>query len=206
MDGCVLWTTWQARYFRPLDQDDALRALAALISAGVLAKPTTPGAFPLLPARYHLAASGIDGVALRLSATDPEHWDQFKLSRTGTHIEESPAYRLLVCRNCGEPYVEAWDDGRSLNPRPDMVQTATRRVLRLTAAGAKATELEDDDAASDSDPEQPIDFDPVSGEIADGPGDGVLSLEPAEMRQDEEERRAYVRRCLSCGQGGGRYR
>ena len=42
---------------------DARKALAALVSIGVLAKPSTPGVFPLLPARYHLAASGVAGAA-----------------------------------------------------------------------------------------------------------------------------------------------
>ena len=108
-----------------------------------------PGAFPLLPARYHLAASGVDGVALRLSVDDSEHWNEYRLSRTGTHINGTPAYTLLVCRNCGEPYVEAWDDGRALNSRSDMDPIAKRRVLRLTAAGTVAGELEEEDATGE---------------------------------------------------------
>ena len=179
--------------------------MTALISLGVLAKPSIPGAFPLLPARYHLAASGVDGVALRLSADDSEHWSEYRLSRTGTHIDEAPAYPLLVCRNCGEPYVEAWDDGRVLNPRPDIAPTAKRRVLRLTAAGTMATEMGEEDLAGEVTPEQPIDFDPTTGRLMDGPGDGVLSLEPIQMREDREERRAYVHNCVSCGQSGGRF-
>ena len=193
------------RVFVSAAEAEARRALTALISVGVLAKPSVPGAFPLLPARYHLAASGVDGVVLRLSADDSEHWNEYLLSRTGTHIDEAPAYPLLVCRNCGEPYVEAWDDGRVLNPRPDIAPTAKRRVLRLTAAGTMAAEMEEEDLAGDESSEQPIDFDPATGQLMDGPADGVLSLEPAQMREEREERRAYVRNCLSCGQSGGRF-
>ena len=53
--------------------------------------------------------------------------------------------------------------------------------------------------------EQLIDFDPSTGALMDGPGNGILSLEPAQMREDREERRAYVRRCVSCGHSGGRF-
>ena len=193
------------RVFASAAEPDARRALTALISLGVLAKPSVPGAFPLLPARYHLAASGVDGVALRLSVDDSEHWNEYRLSRTGTHINGTPAYTLLVCRNCGEPYVEAWDDGRALNSRSDMDPIAKRRVLRLTAAGTVAGELEEEDATGEETAEQLIDFDPSTGALMDGPGNGILSLEPAQMREDREERRAYVRRCVSCGHSGGRF-
>ena len=193
------------RVFDSASEEEARKALTALISVGVLAKPSVPGAFPLLPARYHLAASGVDGVALRLSADDSEHWSEYRLSRTGTHIDEAPVYPLLVCRNCGEPYVEAWDDGRALHPRPDIAPTTKRRVLRLTAAGRMAAEMEEEDLAGDESPVQLIDFDPTTGQLVDGPGDGILSLEPTQMREEREERRAYVRNCLSCGQGGGRF-
>lgn len=40
-----------------------------------------------------------------------------------------PWYPLLVCRNCGEPYVETWDDGHRLVPQPE--PRAKRLVLRL---------------------------------------------------------------------------
>ncbi len=193
------------RVFESASDAEAHKALTALISVGVLAKPSVPGAFPLLPARYHLAASGVEGVALRLSTDNPEHWSDYRLSRTGTHIDEAPVYPLLVCRNCGEPYVEAWDDGRMLHPRSDIAPIAKRRVLRLTAAGTMAAEMEEEDLAGNGGQETLIDFDPNDGRLVDEPGDGVLSLEPTQMREDEEERRAYVRNCLSCGQSGGRF-
>ena len=192
------------RVFPTATAEEAQKALTALISLGVLAKPSMAGAFPLLPARYHLAASGVEGVALRLSAQDGEHWSQFRLSRTGTHIDDAPAYPLLVCRNCGEPYIEAWDDGSTLHPRSDINPHSKRRVLRLSAAGTVAGELEDD-ADDPDDAEAPFDFNPETGALEDGPGDGVLSLEPAIMHEDREERRAYVRKCISCGHTGGRF-
>ena len=193
------------RVFASTPDQEAQKALTALISLGVLAKPSVPGAFPLLPARYHLAASGVDGVTLRLSADDSEHWKDFRLSRTGMHIDGAPAYPLLVCRNCGEPYIEVWDDGRTLNSRPDISPAAKRRVLRLTAAGSVASELDDEDSMVQETVENRIDFDPNTGETMDDLGEGILSLEPAPMMEDSEERRTYVRRCVSCGHQGRRF-
>lgn len=185
----------------------AQQALTALIAAGVLAKPAVPGAFPLLPARYHLAASGVEGITLTLSSENPEHWDGLPIvHRTGTHVDEIPAYPLLVCRNCGEPYVEGWDDGQALHPRPDLAQRGIRRVLRLVGAGQSA--FEDDAEEIEAAEAEEVDllwFDPKTGDLVDGPSDGILGLQEAEMVQDTEERRSYVKRCLSCGQKGGRY-
>ncbi len=193
------------RVFSSASETDARKALTALISVGVMAKPSLPGAFPLLPARYHLAASGVEGVALRLTTNDPEHWSKIRISRTGTHIDNAPAYLLLVCRNCGEPYVEAWDDRRQLHPRPDDARWVKRRVLRLTAAGTMAAELEVEESPVKEQSEQPFFFDPETGMLANGPGEGILALEPAKMKEDSEERRDYVELCSSCGQRGGRF-
>ncbi len=193
--------------FGERDPDLSRQALTALIAAGVLAKPTSPGAFPLIPARYHLAASGVEGIALNLSTDTPEHWTGEPLvSRTGSHVRDVPMYPLLVCRNCGEPYVEGWDDGHMLHPRVDLALKGHRRVLRLVSAGESAFE---DDAEEIS--EAPAEtgelfwFDPQTGELIDGPGDGLLGLEEALMVEDPDERRSYVKRCLSCGHKGGRY-
>lgn len=194
------------RVFPSASGETARTALTALISLGVLARPSVPGAFPLLPARFHLAASGIEGVALRLCASDAENWSDFQLSRNGMHIVGAPAYPLLVCRNCGEPYVEGWDDGTMLHPCPEMSPGSRRRVLRLIRAGEAATEIDPDELDEGSqDEEPPFEFFADTGELADGSEEGVLSLAEAPMRDDVEERRSYVRKCLSCGATGGRF-
>jgi ATP-dependent helicase YprA (DUF1998 family) len=188
------------------DVADQHAACAALISVGVLAKPSTPGAFPLLPARYHLAASGVEGVCLRLDADDPEHWSGMKFGRSVKADDGVPRYPLLVCRNCGEPYIETWDDGQQLHPKAET--NSKRLVLRLSGISEdQASEYEDDDEASES-AEQEADieyFHPDTGELADGPGPGVLGLLRAEMQDDEEEGKSYVKRCSSCRSPAGRY-
>lgn len=193
------------RVFPSESEGTASLALTAVISLGVLARPSVPGAFPLLPARFHLAASGVEGVALRLSANEPENWSNFQLSRNGMHMAGAPAYPLLVCRNCGEPYVEGWDDGIMLHPRPEISPGARRRVLRLIQTGEAATEILQDEVEAETDDEPPFEFFVDTGELADGPEDGVLSLAAAPMRDDPEERRSYVQKCVFCGATGGRF-
>ena len=177
-------------------------ALAALISVGLLAKDDTPGAFPLLPARYHMAASGVEGASLFLSASNPENWEDFIFGRGGQKKDNLPAYSLLVCRNCGEPYIEAWDNGRYLLPRPED-SSVKRRVLRLLPDGKMAREDEDDEEAQSL--EKPTYFNPETGEIVDAPGENILSLEGVDMEEDEEERRTYVKKCPYCGYSGGHF-
>jgi ATP-dependent helicase YprA (DUF1998 family) len=205
MERALPFADLATRVFPSESGETAQTALTALISLGVLARPSLPGAFPLLPARFHLAASGIEGVALRLSANDAENWSDFRLSRNGMHIDVAPAYPLLVCRNCGEPYVEGWDDGTMLHPRPEISPGSRRRVLRLISAGEAATETDPNELDDESKDEPPFEVFADTGELADGPGEGVLSLVEAPMRDDVEERRSYVRKCLSCGATGGRF-
>ena len=187
---------------------DAADGLAALISVGLLARENIPGAFPLLPARYHLAASGVEGVSIRLSASEPENWSDFAFGRGGQTIDKSPAYSLLVCRNCGEPYIEGWDNGRELLARSERDASARRNrvVLRLLPDSAIAREDDEvEDETEEAEGEERLHIDPNTGAIADGPGPGILSLESARMTEDKEERRTYVERCSCCGERGGRF-
>jgi len=181
-------------------------ACAALISVGVLAKPSTPGAFPLLPARYHLGASGVEGVCLKLDAEDQEHWSDLTFGRFVKAADGIPRYPLLVCRNCGEPYIETWDDGHILHTKPE--SNTKRLILRLNgSADDQASEYEDAEEPEDGEEETPEleYFDPATGVLADGPGPAILGLLRAEMHDDEDEGRSYVKRCSSCKSPAGRY-
>jgi len=189
------------------DEDVATQhaACAALISVGVLAKPSAPGAYPLLPARYHLAASGVEGVSLRLDADDPEHWSAMTFGKSVKAEDGMPRYPLLVCRNCGEPYIEAWDDGQHLHAKPET--DSKRVVLRLNGASEdQASEYDDSEESEEGKDQADLEyFDPTTGALADGPGKGILGLLRAEMHEDEDDGRSYVRRCSSCRSPAGRY-
>ena len=204
-DGAVLLFEELAKKIFP-EEADAHEALAALISVGILAKDDTPGTFPLLPARYHMAASGVEGASLFLSASNSnsENWRDFIFGRGGQKIDDLPAYSLLVCRNCGEPYIETWDNGRYLLPRPED-SSVKRRVLRLLRDGKMAHEDGDEEDALPFEEGGRTHFNPETGEIVDASGKNILSLEEVDMEEDEEERRTYVKKCPYCGYRGGHF-
>jgi len=187
--------------------DDALagQATTALISLSVLAKPAQGGGYPLLPARYHLVASAVPGVIVSLDPEAPEHWRALDIAREGRAAtgELPAAWPLLVCRNCGEPYIEAFDDGRALHPHvPPLKRNMGQRVLlRLASAGRAALE-EEADGEETAEPDM-VTFDPRTGVLLDDGEEGGLALEQAEMTQSEDDRRRYMRRCLCCGSTGG---
>ena len=204
--GVLPFETLAQKTFPSSSDDEANRALASLISVGVMAKEIIPGSFPLLPARYHLAAAGVEGVALKLSADQEEKWEDFFFGRSGGHIDEAPAYPLLVCRNCGEPYIEAWDNRESLLPRQDLDASAERRVLRLSQERIIAMDEGDDEEELPLDEDIEImDFNPETGELEDGPGEGIVSLQMLDLKKDQEERKSYVHRCECCGYRSHQY-
>lgn len=205
--GSVSFEELAQKLFPDDNSLDRQAACAALISVGVLAKPSIPGAFPLLPARYHLGASGVEGVCLKLDADSPENWSDMSFGRLVNAEDGVPRYPLLVCRNCGEPYIETWDDGQFLHAKPEI--DTKRLVLRLNGTATdQASEYEDEineiEDEANEEPECEY-FNPATGALADGPGPGILGLLTAEMQDDEDERRSYVRRCSSCKSPAGRY-
>lgn len=204
-EGVLPFESLAQKIFPSTSKDEANRALASLISVGVMAKEDILGSFPLLPARYHLVATGVEGVALKLSADREEKWEDFFFGRSGGHIGDAPAYPLLVCRNCGEPYVEAWDNRQSLLPRQDIDPAAERRVLRLSQKSVTAMDDSDDDDILRDKDIQNIDFNPETGELEDGPGTGIVSLQMLDLKRDEEERKHYVHRCECCGYRSHQY-
>ena len=193
-----------ARVFPDVVEEVAAQAMTALISVAVLAVPPGPGGYPLLPARYHIAASAVEGVLVGLSADSKEGWGQLDIGRQGRTAasdKDTALWPLLVCRSCGQPYIEAFDDGQRLAPRLSRNSQAKRTVLRLTGRGPAATE-----EVADEDENTEVEFlDPRTGEIADGPGDGIVEMQRAVCEDDEYDRKSYVKRCLACGESGGSF-
>ena len=184
------------------DPTTANEAIRALISLGVMAKPKTKGEYPLLPARYHLAVSAIPGMIVALDKNRDEHWSALGISLQGREAtdEHAAAWPLWVCRNCGEPYIECYDDDVTMNPvaSPHRRNSGKRRFLRLTGEGVRALENEEDDDFDVGNRETET-IDPRTGKILDD-GDGAgLQLEAASM--DEVEN--VMKSCLCCGDTGG---
>lgn len=182
----------------PDDLSIANEALRGIVSLGVLAR-RSEAEFPLIPARYHLAVNGIEGGVVSLAA-GAEPFGEFRAQRSYQHPDGIPYYSLFVCRNCGEPYVEGWRVGACLSakPRPG----ASRAILRLLATGVAL----EDDAEEEEAPQSAgewINVETRSGSIVAEPLDGSVRLFSAELEQ--EDRRPRFRRCLACGETGGRY-
>jgi hypothetical protein len=190
-----------ARHIFPLSEPpEAAAALQGIVALGVLAR-SSPADFPLLPARYHLAASGIEGGVVRLDGATNENWADFRPKRSFISPDEVPYFPVLICRNCGEAYIEAWDDGSFLSQKP--TSGGRRAVLRLARTGVALADDEDDDGADGA--IETISLDPRTGRITEI-GDGLVVLERALMEEDDDERRSYMKRCSCCGITGGIHR
>lgn len=179
-------------------------ALVSMISIGVLAVSHDQSVFPLLPARYHMIASSVDTVAAVLDAEAPEKVAELVAGGTIGTDGESPAYKLMVCRNCGEPYLEGWNvDGHI---RAAAERGANRTVLRLVD-GPKAIDVGEDDEEdpSDDDGLPTISIDPANGIILDPDEPHGVHFEPADLIEDPDERAFYMRKCLACGYAPRRY-
>lgn len=201
--GLMLLDRLAREIFSEIDQELAERALIALVNVAVLAVPRQGGGFPLLPARYHIAATTIEGALVELSADAPERWSRVRAGKVGRDAtdDDAPAFPLLVCRSCGEPYIEAWDDGRRLAALPPRNNNCERTVLRLIGARPAALDEEEtEDEEADF-----VHLDPKTGSIEDNPGEGIISLQIAECVDDDHDRKKYVKACLACGEKKGAF-
>ncbi len=117
---------------------------------------------------------------------------------------ESPAYKLLVCRNCGEPYIEGWHVEGEV--RPALERNARRLVLRLID-GPEAIEIDEETGEVVEDDERlpSIAIDPATGILVGDDEPDAVRLEPAPLREDEDERAFYMKKCLACGYAPRRY-
>ncbi|MFN3725976.1 MAG: DEAD/DEAH box helicase [Allosphingosinicella sp.] len=177
------------------------KALRGMVGLGVLAR-RDPTEFPLLPARYHLAVSGIEGGVVSLDANRPEKWGEFRPQRSYASPDGRPFYPLLVCRNCGEPYLEAWAHGGTFHAKPR--SGAERAVLRLSSGSVG---LEDEaDIEDQSEPAgEIVHVDPTTGKRSSSSGPDLVSLSSVPLAQGSDGRRPVLAKCVACGDRGGRF-
>lgn len=178
---------------------DRYRALSATIRLGMLAR-AGDGGFPLLPGRYHLAVNSIEGISVLLADTE-EGWSRLKVAKSFVD-PEGVYFPLLTCRKCGQPFVEAFEEGGALSQRRavDSDGKAKRCVFWLGKPVGHVEDEADEDAQT-SDVAPPVEekwwVDPKTGQV--GPGDGAIALYSIQTHQDEQERAQYVKKCPACG-------
>ncbi len=188
--------------FPDAEQADALEALVGLISVGVLAVSKSQSVFPLLPARYHLIASSIETVAVALDAEAPEKVGEIVVGGFVADDGESPAYKLMVCRNCGEPYIEGWHSGPEIKAA---VERGARRVVLRLVEGPQASELDEDADVIDDDDLPKITIDPATGLCVEEDEPSAVSMELVPLVEDQDERVHYMKKCVACGYAPRRY-
>lgn len=180
------------------------RALRSLVTVAAFARPED-SSFPILPARFHLAATGIEGGVLRLDAAAKEGWSDFRPKKSHHDKGGVPYYSVLPCRNCGEPYLEGWSGpGGAIASEPG--PGAHRIVFRIAdIARSATTELgaEDGDESEGEAPSQTIDA-RTGRAIPDGKPEGVR-VTCCQLEEDKDEKRSYLRRCVACGFRPARY-
>jgi ATP-dependent helicase YprA (DUF1998 family) len=179
----------------------AQAALAGLISIGIRARLSAED-FPLLPARYHFFTSGIDNITLQLAAGETEGFAEARLGSQFNHNGQN-LYRLLICRKCGQPYLEAFLEGEYLLPRPTGTKPSARRqVFWLGDSGPEVEDEDDDTADSRGAGDTTWLMNPATGELNPKNGSGV-KLRLVELRDDDEGNKGHVRKCPACGGTAG---
>lgn len=179
--------------------EQAEQALAGLVAVGIRAR-LMPGEFSLLPARYHFFVSGIDNAVVKLSRaakSDTAEVLDLRLGRKFRDDDGHNRYRLLVCRKCGQPYVEAFQDGGHLHPSRDLAPDATREIFRL---GEQTPEVEDEDDNESEAARAATDwweFDPATGQMTSGTSTVKLAHEP--LTADPDTGRRLLPKCRACG-------
>ncbi|KOF13187.1 hypothetical protein AC244_32100 [Ensifer adhaerens] len=178
--------------------DMAVPALTGLIAVGVLAISDDATVFPLLPARYHLISRSPDRVGVALKSDAPEGLGEVVIGAEFSS-DDRPAFELYVCRNCGEPYIEAWEGPLGFEPVPS---SGGRHILRLVPGGLAIEEDHDDE--HDPAP-QLLHIDPLTGRPLDVDDIGAVALEDIPLKEDPDESGRYLETCVACRHRSSRY-
>lgn len=200
--------------FPKSDPEVRISALNAVVHAGTIAKNALDS-FPLLPARYHIAANGIEGMCVSLDAESGEGWCEMKPLRSGIGSDGQPYYQLLVCRRCGQPYIEGFHSAGRLSEamHADESGSWTRKVFWLGKARAGTLDETDEEISSEDfqqlklkkhgkgkskEQDKVVHIDPKTG-IYCGQDVNSTTLNSVATHQDMEERKIYVKVCPACG-------
>ena len=194
------------KLFPKASEKDRRDALNTVIKIGMISR-ATDNEYPLLPCRYHLAATAIDGVCASLSRTDPEGWDEIVLKK----IHGSPKqefYPVLACRKCGQTYIEAFSSSKGISGRRKIrSEKQNREIFWLGSIPEFRTDDESDELQDNSNSktnkidkkeESTIEVSYLSGRI-NCPDEEKITLHRVNIEKDEKEQASYVKKCPACG-------
>jgi hypothetical protein len=193
--------------FGKQDSDDEVAsALSAVMHLGMLARQGSH-VFPLLPCRYHLATNSIEGICVSLDNFSSEGWGDLKSFRSYQDATGRPYYPMLVCRKCGQPFIEGFEaDGQLHNRLPSGTVKAIRKVFLLGTPPQNPT-IDESDEIEESDAEPEVantrKLNPLTGDL-DNDDSGAIVLTEVATRRDDEEGADYVQKCPSCSGSTGK--
>ena len=184
---------------------EAVAALTGLIAVGVLAVSSDARVFPLLPARYHLISRVPDRIGITLQDGADDSVREIVIGAEHDR-DDRPAFELFVCRNCGEPYLQAFEGVLGFE---SVAGSGSRHVFRLKPGGLAAEEeYEEDDQADDGEASAPphlLRIDPDTGARLDPAGSEGVLLEDLALAHDDDDGRDYLRNCAACNHRSGRF-
>lgn len=188
-----------------ISEKERTDALNAVMHLGMTAR-SAQNAFPLLPSRYHIVTNSIEGISVRLD-DGPEGWSNLQPFRVYNDDGNRPYYPLLVCRRCGQPYIETFSDGERLfNLRREHVGDGrlSRKVFWLGTPAKYQVRDEDDELVPKTDEESEehkIAINPLTGKIVseENSSGKTVMLYEVETVTDELEKNDYVKICKACG-------
>jgi len=182
-------------------EKEKFEALSALMHLGMRARISSDS-FPLLPSRYHIAANSIEGVCVRLNSHYNEGWTDLKPHRNYLENNHTPYYPLMVCRRCGQPYIEGYSDNvklyNSLKALGADDQKLSRKIYWLGEPPQSKTRDESDEELTEEEGESEF-IDPDTGKFQDSDKSTSVCLYEVKTAKDDIERTLYVRTCPACG-------
>lgn len=174
--------------------------LAGLVSVGIRAR-LRPEEFSLLPARYHFFTNGLDNITVCLAPAK----EGFSQARIGNHFVENGhnLYRLLVCRKCGQPFVEGFQEGTQLLTTRQKAPRAERRIMWLGEPGTRFDDEGDDSDEVATTPDDVWQVNPENGEI-NPPNGPTVALRLVQLAADDDAGSGrHLRKCPACGGTAG---
>ena len=180
-------------------------ALRSLVTTAVFARPQDNSDFPILPARYHLAVTGIEGGVVRLHEGAAEGWSDFRPKKSHSDENGVPYFGLLACRNCGETYLEGWLSGNGIMAGKP-VPGARRTVFRIEAlARPSAVEVGAEDREAPEEDERLLYIDAETGRTGSAAATGSVAVVLCALQEDRDEKRHYLTACVACGSRARRF-
>jgi superfamily II DNA or RNA helicase len=179
-------------------------ALSAIMHLGMWARYSAES-FPLLPSRYHIAINSIEGVCVSLKSENVEGWSSIKAFRYFSDEYATPFYPLLVCRRCGQPFIEGYFDGTTLHNSARGADADDHQIHREVfwlgiPPESKTRDEDDEQDVNERQDEEFIYLDPKTGIIhKSGNYNNCKRLYRVHTVNDEVERKLYVRTCPACG-------